>query len=181
MNRLTLLRRVRRTGPAGLAGALLLTASLAAWFGLVEPERHLLSDTLDHQAQVQTRIRAAAHAGTQAQEDPDEQLQKFFGFFPGTSTLPDWLAVIDHAAQHEKLTLQAGEYRIVRDRLGLITRYQVNLPLHGTYPQIANFLQHVMKEVPIAAIESLSFERQPAGDGQLDAKLRLTLFFGRES
>ncbi len=181
MNRLLLQRTLRRAGPLGLAGGVLLAASLVAWFGVIEPESTHLNAALTESMQLQSRVRSALPTAREIRETPDEQLQRFYGFFPGTSTVPDWLAVIDHAAAKEHLVLQQGEYRIVRDRLGLLTRYQINLPLKGSYLQIAGFLQRVLKEIPIAAIESLSFERQQVGDQTLDAKLRLTLFFGRES
>ncbi len=181
MNQLVLQRLLRRAGPAGLAGALLTVLAIAGWFGLVQPETSHLNETLAQSQALQARLRASTHKVQDLAENPDEQLQRFYGFFPGTATVPDWLAVIDRAATREHLILQQGEYRVIRDRLGLLTRYQVALPIHGTYPQIANFIQRVLKEVPIAAIESLSFERQQVGDPQLDAKLRLILFFGRES
>ena len=161
-------------------GAVLVAASVLAWFALIEPESTHLNAALTESMQLQARVRTTLPTASQITETPDEQLDRFYGFFPGTSTVPDWLAVIDHAAAKEHMVLQQGEYRIVRDRLGLLTRYQVNLPLKGSYVQIAGFLQRVLKEVPIAAIESLSFERQQVGDPKLDAKLRLILFFGRE-
>ncbi len=180
MSSLSLQRLMRRAGPAGLIGALLVAAALGLWLALVEPESRRLNQSLEKSMQLQTRIRGSAHQVQDLGDTPEEQLSRFYGFFPGTATAPDWLAKIDQDAEHEHLVLEQGEYRVVRDRLGLITRYQIALPLHGSYPQVVNFVQHVLKDVPIAAVESLTFERQQIGDPQLDAKLRLTLFFGRE-
>lgn len=180
MNGLSLQRLISRAGPAGLLGAALVAASLALWLALIEPENRRLAEALERSVQLQSKIRASARQVQDLGDTPEEQLTRFYGFFPGSATAPDWLGKIDQAAEHEHLVLAQGEYRVVRDRLGLITRYQIALPIHGSYPQVVNFVQRVLKDVPIAAVESLSFERQQIGDPQLDAKLRLTLFFGRE-
>lgn len=180
MNGLSFQRLLQRAGPVGVIGTLLVIAALAAWVALVEPEMHRLDATLERGMQLQTRIRNSARQVQDLGDTPEEQLARFYGFFPGTSTVPDWLARIDQDAAREHLVLAQGDYRVVRDRLGLITRYQIALPIRGSYPQVVNFVQRVLKDVPIAAVESLSFERQQIGDPQLDAKLRLTLFFGRE-
>jgi Tfp pilus assembly protein PilO len=180
MNGLSVQRLVRRAGPTGILGVLLVLASLGLWLLLVEPESRRLTDALEQSLKLQARIRSSARQVQDLGETPEEQLSRFYGFFPGTSTVPDWLAKIEQAAVREHLVLEQGEYRVVRDRLGLITRYQIALPIRGSYPQVVNFVQRVLKDIPIAAVESLSFERQQIGDPQLDAKLRLTLFFGRE-
>jgi Tfp pilus assembly protein PilO len=180
MSALSAQRLLRRAGPVGLLGLGLVVVSVGLWFALIEPESRRLNEQLERSVDLQARIRTSAHQVQDLGDTPEEQLSRFYGFFPGTVTVPDWLAKIERAAVKQHLVLEQGEYRIVRDRLGLITRYQIALPIHGSYPQVVNFVQQVLKEVPIAAVESLSFERQQSGDPQLDAKLRLTLFFGRE-
>lgn len=180
MNALSTQRLIRRAGPVGLAGLALIVLAAGLWFALVAPESRRLNEQLDQSLKLQSKMRGSRAPAQDINDTPEEQLSRFFGFFPGTTTLPDWLGKIEQSAVQEHLVLEQGEYRIVRDRLGLITRYQIALPLHGTYPQIVGFIQKILKEVPIAAVESLSFERQQIGDPQLDAKLRLTLFFGRE-
>lgn len=180
MNSWSMQRLWQRAGPAGLAGAALVALAAALWFALVQPESHRLAGELERSLDLQGRIRGGAHRVQDLGDTPDEQLARFYGFFPGSATAPDWLARIDRDAQAEHLTLDQAEYRVVHDRTGLIDRYQIALPLRGSYPQLVGFVQRVLKDVPIAAVESLSFERQQVGDTVLDAKLRLTLFFGRE-
>jgi Tfp pilus assembly protein PilO len=180
MSALSTQRLLRRAGPAGIIGIALVLASVGLWFGLVEPERHRLDSAMEQTMKLQERIRTSARQVQDLGDTPEEQLSRFYGFFPGTATAPDWLGKIEQAAVREHLVLEQGEYRVVRDRLGLISRYQIALPIHGSYPQVVNFVQRVLKDIPIAAVESLTFERQQIGDPQLDAKLRLTLFFGRE-
>jgi Tfp pilus assembly protein PilO len=180
MNSLSLQRLIVRIGPAGLFGGLLVVAALGLFLALVQPESRRLAAVQDESLSLQEKIRLSARQVKDLGATPEEQLSRFYGFFPATTTAPDWLARINHDAESEHLVLQQGDYRMVRDRGGLITRYQIALPLHGTYPQVVNFVQRVLKDIPIAAVESLTFERQQTSDPQLDAKLRLTLFFGQE-
>ena len=47
--------------------------------------------------------------------------------------------------------------------------------MRGTYAQLRELGSSVLKEMPIASIEALRFERKNAADAQLEAQLRLTL------
>lgn len=180
MNALVWQRRLRRFGLPGLIGIGLLLLALSLWWFLVRPELAALDAISLRSTQLQSRLRAELRNPATPAPSGADSLQQFFGFFPDTRTVPDWLAVIDRDATRDHLKLTQADYRIVRDTSGELTRYQVNLPLRGSYQQIAAFCNHVLRDVPIAAIESMSFERQRADDPQLEARLRLTLFFGRE-
>ena len=51
----------------------------------------------------------------------------------------------------------------------------MTLPVRGTYPQLRGFLAAVTKDMPIASIDALRFERKKAADTQLEAQVRVTL------
>ena len=71
------------------------------------------------------------------------------------------------------LDLAQGEYRLERRAAGLWA-YRVNLPVRGSYPQLREFLGGLLKDMPIASIEGLRFERKRAADTQLEAQVRVT-------
>jgi hypothetical protein len=58
-----------------------------------------------------------------------------------------------------------------------LAAYRVTLPVRGAYPQLRNFVNAVLREFPIASIDALRFERHAVVDSQLDAQLRLTVWF----
>lgn len=123
--------------------------------------------------------RGAGDAQSRAQASRDEQLLKFYGHFPALSTLPDWLERVYGAAEKNGVALEIGEYRLVQDKNWKLTRYQVTLPVKGTYQQIRGFIAQVLTDVPASALEEIGFRRDTVGSDRIDARLRLTLYLGR--
>jgi len=123
--------------------------------------------------------RAAGDAQSRAQPSRDEQLLKFYGHFPALSTLPDWLERVYGAAEKNGVALETGEYRLVQEKNWKLTRYQLTLPVKGSYQQIRGFIAQVLTEVPASAIEEIGFRRDTVGSDRIDARLRLTLYLGR--
>jgi hypothetical protein len=111
----------------------------------------------------------------------EDQLQSFYGFFPPLSTLPDWLERIYAAAEKNGVALEIGEYRLVQERGWRLARYQLTLPVKGSYRQIRGFVAQVLTEVPAAALDEIGFRRDAAASDRIDARLRLTLYLGRAS
>jgi hypothetical protein len=104
------------------------------------------------------------------------QLVAFYRQFPDRESTPDWLGKIQTVAQTHQLQLLRGEYRLMDDTSGRLARYQITLPLRGTYPEIRGFIKDVLFEVPAAALDNISFERQKIGDSSVQATVRLTLY-----
>jgi hypothetical protein len=73
------------------------------------------------------------------------------------------------------LELAQGEYRLERRASGLWA-YRINLPVRGSYPQLRDFLSALLKDMPVASVEALRFERKRAAETQLDAQVRVTLY-----
>jgi hypothetical protein len=47
--------------------------------------------------------------------------------------------------------------------------------VRGSYPQLRDFVAAVLKDMPVASIDALRFERKKALDSELDAQIRLTV------
>jgi hypothetical protein len=109
----------------------------------------------------------------------EEQLQSFYGFFPPLATLPDWLERIYAAAEKNGVALEIGEYRLVQERGWRLARYQLTLPVKGSYRQVRGFVAQVLTEVPAAALDEIGFRRDAAASDRIDVRLRLTLYMGR--
>ncbi|MGH8642541.1 MAG: hypothetical protein ACRET6_12580 [Burkholderiales bacterium] len=123
--------------------------------------------------------RRAGDAQSRAHASRDEQLLKFYGHFPALSTLPDWLERVYGAAEKNGVALEIGEYRLVQDKNWKLTRYQLTLPVRGSYQQIRGFIAQVLTDVPASALEEIGFRRDTVGSDRIDARLRLTLYLGR--
>ena len=77
------------------------------------------------------------------------------------------------------MQLQKGDYRLEVPPAGLVA-YRVSLPARGEYRALRRCIGAVLKEMPVAAVDRVRFERKQPGDAQIEAQIQLTLFFRPE-
>jgi hypothetical protein len=128
---------------------------------------------------LQARYLMTGSAAAGGRSSGEEQLQNFYGFFPPLSTLPDWLERIYAAAEKNGVALDVGEYRLVQERGWRLARYQLTLPVKGSYGQIRGFVAQVLTEVPASALDEIGFRRDAVATDRVDVRLRLTLYLAR--
>ncbi len=120
------------------------------------------------------RLRARTPYQPVAASGRADELRRFHNLFPPAGGLTDELERLHRLARRAGLELAQGEYRLEKRAAGLWA-YRVSLPVRGSYSQMRGFVDAVLKEMPIASIEALRFERKKAADAELEAQLRLTL------
>jgi hypothetical protein len=173
-------RRWRRLSREALLGLGLLALCLGFYLAAVRPaQAHLDQLRAEQQAHHEQRQRTA-RALRVDQDTPGEQLAAYYKFFPGTRSAPQWLEKIYNAARAQHLVLDQGEYRPIPERTGRLLRYQITLPLRGSYAQLRNFLATVLTDVPAASLDHISVERHKIGDPTINAKIKLTLYLVQE-
>lgn len=102
------------------------------------------------------------------------ELFRFQSLFPPVERLSDELEKLYSLGRKAKLDLQQGEYRLENRGPGLAA-YRVTLPIRGAYPQIREFIGNVLKDMPIASVDALRFDRKKVGDTVLEAQVQLTI------
>jgi hypothetical protein len=165
-------------GPSGLAGCLLIAAAATFYAGVLLPQQARLEELRDQHWQ---QRQAAQRPTGEAPLAPAQKLAVFYGSFPAANALPDQLEVVYRAARQQSLALEQGEYRAAKDTLEQIMRYQITLPVRGTYPQIRKFVDGALLGVPALALESIQFERQKIGDPMVEAKVRFVVYLGKKA
>jgi hypothetical protein len=95
--------------------------------------------------------------------------------FPEAAQLTDEVQTLHVLARRAGLDLAQGEYRLERRPAGLWA-YRITLPARGSYGQFREFVGAVLKQMPIASLDALRFERKKAADTQLEGQLRLTIY-----
>jgi hypothetical protein len=108
------------------------------------------------------------------------QLANFYAFFPAGPSLPDVMAQLERAAMQHDLLLEQGEYRLFREQDFRLARYQITLPVRGSYTDVRGFVNEVLDTVPAVALEELTLKREAVDEPELEAKVRFTLFLGVE-
>lgn len=165
-------------GWPGGAGVLLLLAALGVYGTLVSAHQARLASIKQETATLKQRIAQAAQSGI-PESGSAEELKKFYSFF-ASGTATEWLDKLYAAADAEKLALAQGEYRGVADKSGKLLRYQVTLPVKGSYVQIRRFIDAALIAVPVAALDDVNFKRETIGTEQLEARIKFTLFLGMQ-
>ncbi len=173
-------RLMRLLGWPGIVGAGLMVFGVTLYVSALRPAEQQL-DQVRHSAV--SRQRQLGPAGSQpgSARSPAEQLEQFYRLFPVDTTLPDCVEKIFAAAKSQGIELNQGDYKVTREQVGNLIRFQITLPVKGDYPQIRKFLTGLRNEVPAAAIEQVQFERQKIADPSIEAKIQLALYMERSS
>jgi len=163
---------LRSLGTAGVLGIGVLVFCVPLYVSSVRP----IERELQAQRAAAERMRTRGSYRPVSGDARAEELRRFYALFPPFDQLPAQLDRIYALARNAKLELLQGEYRLERRGDGLVP-YRITLPLRGAYPQVRDFIGATLQSMPNASIDALRFERKNAGDVQLDAQVRLTVYF----
>ena len=162
---------------AGVVGIGLVVFAAAVYVSAVQPARdqlaHLQSRTAQQQrgGAPQDGLRSATMRGT-------KQLEQFNRNFPALNEAPAMVQKLHEIAAQNSIALETGEYRLARDRDGGMSRYQVTLPLRGTYWQVRLFVAQVLDELPASALDEISIKRDSVGARAVETRVRFTFYLG---
>ena len=174
-------REAQRLKWRGFAGIALAVVAVVLAIGVLRPTQRETVELRDDVAALRAKLRSASAPGAQdtvVRPAGRTQLENFYAFFPAVGTLPDWLGEVHLAAARHGLVLETGEYRLQHPPGARLARYELELPLKGTYPQLRAFLADVLKKIPAAAVDDVVIRRETVASPQLDAKVRLFVYLG---
>lgn len=167
-----------RLGRAGVIGIALIAFAAAYYGSTVAPLEASLTRLRAEAAALQEKLRMGGSLARQTKVSTAEQLATFYAFFPRPDSSADWLGKIYAAAKAQGIALQSGEYRLERSPDQRLARYQITLPVTGSYAQLRAFVGAVLTDVPAAALEEISLRRESVSSPTLEARVRFTLFLG---
>jgi hypothetical protein len=162
-----LLRLRHELGPLGLAALALLTAMAAFHFLVLQPLQARHTELEGRLA----RQRPAAEAG---RGDAADKVAAVYQYLQKDEQTTDWLAKLHGIGSATGVQLKSANYRMHKTE-GRIVRYELVLPVAGSYPQIREFLKRSLAEVPVMSVDQMTLKRESRNDGTLQAELRLTL------
>ena len=166
----------RHTDGAWLAGSVLLVLAAALYWGGSAALRAKIAQARQEAGVVQRQAQDAGRERERRQAlSPAARLEEFYRFFPGEQSAPDWLYRIQDAADRQKVQLSAGDYRMVRTPGSRLLAYQVSYPIKGSYAQVRKFLAQVLRSVPNASLDDVSFRRDAISQAEVQATVRLTI------
>nr|MCU0870657.1 hypothetical protein [Burkholderiales bacterium] len=144
------------------------------------PAHRRADDAQAQVAELRARLRAAgpvlAPGTPEALARDATPLDTFHAWFPPTSSLPEWIGRLHTAARRNGLALDASQYRLQVTRGARLARYEITLPMRGTYPQLRGFVAEALAKIPAAALEEAQFKRDAVAAPGLEAQLRFALY-----
>ena len=167
-------RALRNTGWASIGGIALVIFAAGFFFSNVMPLRDVVKSQREHVKQLQMQAGKLAQVSVPARSDA--QLAAFYAELPQAQQAPEVVRRLHARAREVGLVLERGEYRPVREASSKLVRYQIVLPVKGSYVQVRSFLVEAMRDTPGLALDGIGFQRQEGDSLALEAQLRLTIF-----
>jgi len=156
-------RVVERIGMSGIAGIALLAAALFFSSFVLRPLEERL-------ARLQERA-GSAPAAAKGDLRGAEKVGAVYRFLEKEEEVTDWLAKLHGIGAASGVQLQSASYRTQKTDARIV-RYEITLPVEGSYPQVRDFLKRSLAEIPVLSLDSFTIRSK---DGLLTADLRLTL------
>jgi len=168
----------RQFGWQGLSGITMLLGSATLALTIVLPKTDKL-DQLSREVE-KLRIEIPQHQGKWIDRSPQASLNTFYHFLPAEHQTTNLLATILVAANDNELTVDKADYALTRNSQAAFSRYQITMPISGSYVNIRKFTNQVLNTLPAAALNEITFKRQDISAETIEARLRFTIYLGKE-
>ncbi len=173
------LQRIKQDlGILGITAIVLLALTTAFHIAAINPLESRLQRLQEELTRLPTR--SAPDGLKRVNADlREERIAAFYDFFDRREHIDDWLAKLYAIATAAGLDLKSADYRY-SDSQQRLERYQISLPVTGTYTQIHAFLEAALTEIPVLSLDQAGFKRRTANEGRIDAEIVLTLHLLRK-
>ena len=158
-----------RLGKVGMAGALLMVASLIYDSAVVQPRKLALGEQLLRNQRAQQE--GAARQARASQAPAGEAGQPALAPVAAAA-----LRRLFDAADQAGLELDRGEYRLTEIKEAHLRRYQLSLPVSGGYPEIRAFVTQALNADPALALNAIQLRRDRIESPDLEGLLNFTLY-----
>lgn len=167
---------LRRLDWPGVVAIGILAMCPAFYFSTIRPEQARLDLARESVAMLNEQFALGGKSASGKELSLEEQLAEYYRKFPAEESSPQWLEKLMGLAANNGLSLNDGEYKVTRDNVGKLVRYQMTLRVKGEFPQIRKFLTDLPSVLPVVALETVQFERQKVADAIVEAKIKLVLY-----
>lgn len=176
-------RAVNQLGALGLIGISLVLASVLL-FGLKVTSAN--TELVIAHEQLNKKI-SETEKSTNTQETGlyKPEIFDFYSAFPNTSELSTTLQVVKNTASKNRLELNRGDYKFTlisknQTKVQDIAKYEIKLPLSGSYIQIRTFINEILLQLPTLALRDVQLKRESSMSPKVEANLTF-IFFARSS
>ncbi|WP_449432730.1 type 4a pilus biogenesis protein PilO [Pseudomonas putida] len=172
--------QLRRVGPVGLAAAAVGLLALAGVVAGLLPQWQALRELRASEADASVQVERVKRGELKIAVKPEQQaLDSLRQQLPGQPQASELIERLYQLASAQNISLSRGEYALGIDPKTQLARYQIVLPVRGSYPQIRGLLDGLLGQLPTLVLEDLELQRKRIGDSELNARLRMTLYLSR--
>jgi Tfp pilus assembly protein PilO len=154
-------------GTTGLA-ALVLFVAAGAFLALVLQPMKQKNRVLEARAGISRDLGAVENVNAA------EKVASVYEYLEKPEAITDWLAKLYAIGKATGVELQSANYK-TQSAGGRLQRYEIVLPLTGSYAQMRDFLKRSLAEIPVLSLDQITLKRENRREGQVQAELRLTL------
>jgi len=154
-------------GAPGMA-AMLLFAAAAVFMTLV------LQPLKEKNRVLEARAGIGRDLGAVQNVNNAEKVGAVYQYLEKPEATTDWLAKLYAIGKATGVELQSASYK-TQAASGRLERYEIVLPLTGSYTQMRDFLKRSLAEIPVLSLDQISLKRENRREGTVQAELRLTL------
>ena len=153
-------------GATGIAAILLFAAAALFMSYVLQPLKEKNRVLAAKAEMVDNRAAPAANAG--------EKLAAVYDYLRKPEQTTDWLAKLYAIGKATGVELAQASYK-TQSASGKLERYEIVVPLVGSYTQMREFLKRALAEIPVLSLDQISLKRENRRDDTVQAELRLTL------
>ncbi len=150
-----------RIGAAGVAGIFLLAAAL------------FFSNTVVRPLEQRNTLLASKTNPSVKSQPGAEKVAAVYEYLQQGEEPTDWLAKLHAIGAASGVQMKSASYKTHRTDARIV-RYEIVLPVAGSYGQIRDFLKRSLAEIPVMSLDQITLKREEKGSA-VHAEMRLTL------
>lgn len=174
--------QIGRLGVIGKIGLGLIVATSIYFFSAVLPQESVLQKLKERAETLQVQALSKQTPGDTEmgiKMSGDQALQAFYDFFPQIDSSPFWIRELVRIAKKQNVELSSSEYRLVNENDARLARYEMILPVRGSYSQIRAFIADALETVPAMAISAIAIKRENVTAEKLEVRLEINLYLNK--
>lgn len=161
-------------GAAGMAGLVLLAFSAAFLAMVLKPLESRNAELSAELERLSARSAATPGGAGASGSSAAAKLDTFYSYLGRGEEATDWLAKLYGIAKATGIDMQSATYK--SQAAGKrIERYEIVLPVSGTYLQVRDFLKRSLAEIPVLSLDQMTLKREGRNQAEVQAELHMTL------
>ncbi len=163
-----------------LWGVILATALAVLVFQwVVVPQQHRANDLTRQALQTVETVRAQQRqrqASVVPMDQDAQPLADLRRISVAESDVGEVLRRISQMANAQGLSLAQSDVQTSSEGHGGLRQVQVTLPLRASYPQLRQWVEAVLRQLPGVSVDQIALRRETAAQGQAEVRVKLSIW-----